>query len=131
VNEWPTGWFREDKPAAPPDGNAMPGGAGGSGAAGSAAAGNAAAGNAAAGGSGGVSGAANDPTVRMPAGSAAGGSSYGAGGSGYPADGSGYASTATGAPANPWPSQPPARSAPGRLPRSSTTYGRGGRRTRR
>src|SRR5215831_9371936 len=151
VNEWPTGWFREDKPAAPPDGNAMPGAAGGSAAAGSAAAGNAAAGNAAAGAAGGMPGAANDPTVRLPAGSAAagsaaagsaaagsgaGGSSHGAGGtsyrpggSGYPAGGSSYASTATGAPANPWPNQPPTRSAPGRLPRGSATYGRGGRRT--
>ena len=43
MNEWPTGWFREDKPAASQDGNAMPGAAGASAAAGSAAAGAAAA----------------------------------------------------------------------------------------
>jgi LCP family protein required for cell wall assembly len=115
VNEWPTGWYREDKPAAPQDGNAMPGAAAGSAAAGSAAAGSA--------GAGGTPGAANDPTVRLPSGSAAG-ASYGPGGSSH-------ASTATGAPANPWPGQPPLRSAPGRLPQGSTTYGRGGRRTRR
>jgi LCP family protein required for cell wall assembly len=131
VNEWPTGWFREDKPAAPQDGNAMPGAAGGSAAAGSAAAGSAASGSAAAGGASGTAGAANDPTVRLPAGAGAGGSSHGAGGSGYPAGGASYAGTATGAPANPWPSQPPPRSAPGRLPQGSPTYGRGGRRTRR
>jgi LCP family protein required for cell wall assembly len=97
VNEWPTGWYREDKPAAPQDGNAMPGAG---------------------------AGAANDPTVRLPAGSGASGSGYGAGGSSY-------AGTTTGVPPSPWPNQPPVRSAPGRLPRGSTTYGRGGRRTRR
>jgi len=132
VNEWPTGWFREDKPAAPQDGNAMPGAAGRSAAAGSAAAGGAAAGRASA-----MPGAANDPTVRLPAGSGAGGSRSGAGGSssgpggsGYGAGGSGYASTATGVPANPWPNQPPARSAPGRPPGGARTYS-GGRRPRR
>ena len=126
MNEWPTGWFREDKPAAPQDGNAMPGAAGRSAAAGSAAAGStaaggaasaaagsaaagsggaasAAAGSAAAGGASGMPGAANDPTVRLPARPGAGSTSY--------------ASTGTGAPANPWPGQPPLRSAPrGRKP---------------
>jgi LCP family protein required for cell wall assembly len=131
VNEWPTGWFREDKPAAPPDGNATPDAAGGSVAAGSAtAAGSAAGSAAAAGGAGGTPGAANDPTVRLPAGSGAVGSSYAAGGSSYGPSGSGYASTATGVPANPWPNQPPMRSAPGRPPRGSRTYS-GGRRPRR
>jgi LCP family protein required for cell wall assembly len=132
VNEWPTGWFREDKPAAPQDGNAMPGAAGGSAAAGSAAAGSAAAGSAS-----GMPGAANDPTVRLPAGSGAGGSGYGPGGSGYDAGsssygpgGSGYTGTATGVPASPWPNQPPARSAPGGPPRGARTYS-GGRRPRR
>ena len=132
MNEWPTGWFREDKPAAPQDGNAMPGAAGRSAAAGSAAAGGAAAGRASA-----MPGAANDPTVRLPAGSGAGGSRSGAGGSssgpggsGYGAGGSGYASTATGVPANPWPNQPPARSAPGRPPGGARPYS-GGRRPRR
>jgi LCP family protein required for cell wall assembly len=122
VNEWPTGWFREDKPAAPQDGNAMPG---------------------AAGGASGTPGAAGDPTVRLPAGSGAAGSraagsgaagsgaaGSGAGGSGYGPSGSGYASTATGVPANPWPNQPPVRSAPGRLPKGTRTYS-GGRRPRR
>ena len=120
MNEWPTGWFRKDKPAA------------------------------AAGGASGTPGSANDPTVRLPAGSGAGSSNYGPGGSNYGAGGSsygpggssygpggssygpggpGHASTATGAPASPWPNQPPARSAPGRLPRGSTSYG--GRRPRR
>jgi LCP family protein required for cell wall assembly len=61
-------------------------------------------------------GAANDPTVRLPARSAAGGTSY--------------ASTGTGAPANPWPGQPPLRSAPGRRPPGPATPS-GGRRTRR
>ena len=99
MNEWPTGWFRKDKPAA------------------------------AAGGASGTPGSANDPTVRLPAGSGAGGSSYGAGSSSYGAGGPGYASTATGVPANPWPNQPPTRSAPGRLPRGSAAYS--GRRPRR
>jgi LCP family protein required for cell wall assembly len=127
VNEWPTGWFREDKPAAPQDGNATPdsaaagraaagSAAAGSAAAASAAAGSAAAGSAAAGGASGMPGAANDPTVRLPARAGAGGPSY--------------SSTGTGAPANPWPGQPPLRSAPRRVPRSSTTYS-GGRRPRR
>ncbi|HET7247057.1 MAG TPA: LCP family protein [Streptosporangiaceae bacterium] len=125
MNEWPTGWFREDKPAAPQDGNAMPGAAAGSAAAGSAATGRAS----------GMPGGANDPTVRLPAGSGAagsgaGGSGYGAGGSSYGPGGSGYASTATGVPANPWPNQPPVRSAPGRPPRGPRTYS-GGRRPRR
>ena len=101
MNEWPTGWFREDKPAAPQDGNAMPGAAGGSAAAGSAAAGSPAAGSAAAGGASGMPGAANDPTVRMSSGSGAAGSSYGAGSSSYGPGGSGYASPSTDAPASP------------------------------
>jgi LCP family protein required for cell wall assembly len=117
VNEWPTGWFREDKPAAPQDGNATrDGAAAGNAAAGSAAAGSAAAGSAAAGGAPGMPGAANDPTVRLPARSGAGGTSY--------------SSTGTGAPANPWPGQPSLRSAPRRLPRGSTTYSGGRRRPR-
>ena len=111
MNEWPTGWFREDKPAASQDGNAMPGAAGAS-----AAAGSPAAGAAAAGGASGMPGAVNDPTVRLPSRSGPGGASY--------------ASTGTGAPANPWPGQPPMRSAPGRTPRGATTYS-GGRRPRR
>ena len=111
MNEWPTGWFRENTPAASQDGNATPGAGGGS-----AAAGSAAAGAAAAGGASGMPGAANDPTVRLPSRSGPGGTSY--------------ASTGTGAPANPWPGQPPMRSAPGRTPRGSTTYS-GGRRPRR
>ena len=123
MNEWPTGWFREGKPAAPQDGNAMPGAAGGS----------AAAGSAAAAGASGMPAAANDPTVRLPAGSGAAGSGAagsGAGASSYGPSGSGYASTATGVPANPWPNQPPVRSAPGRPPRGTRTYS-GGRRPRR
>ena len=130
MNEWPTGWFREDKPAAPQDGNALPGAAGGSAAAGSAASGSAAAGSAAAGGASGMPGAANDPTVRMPAGSGSAGSSYEARSSSYGPGGSGYPSTATGAPASPWPNQPPVRSAPGRAPGGARTYS-GGRRPRR
>ena len=130
MNEWPTGWFREDKPAAPQNGNAMPGAAGGSAAAGSAAAGSPAAGSAAAGGASGMPGAANDPTVRMSSGSGAAGSSYGAGSSSYGPGGSGYASPSTDAPASPWPGQPPLRSAPGSPPRGVRTYS-GGRRPRR
>ena len=118
MNEWPTGWFRGDKPAAPNDGNAMPGAAGGS----------AAAGNAAAAGgaptAAGLPGMGNDPTVRMSAGPGAGGSGYPGGG------GSGYTATGTGAPANPWPSQPPVRSAPGGRIRTPHAYS-GGRRPRR
>ena len=137
MNEWPTGWFREDKPAAPDDGSTMPGAAGrtaaagspaaGSPAAGSPAAGTAAAGSAAAGtvaagsapaagAAAGMPGAGNDPTVRLSA-------RPGAGGPGYP-------STGTGFPANPWPSQPPVRSAPGDRGRPPRTYS-GGRRPRR
>src|SRR5215467_6464696 len=108
----------------------MPGAAGGSAAAGSAASGSAAAGSAAAGGASGMPGAANDPTVRMSSGSGSAGSSYAAGSSSYGPGGSGYASTATGAPANPWPNQPPLRSAPGAPPRGAMTYS-GGRRPRR
>jgi len=117
VNEWPTGWFREDKPAAPNDGNAAPGAAGGSAAPGNAGLGNAGLGDTAAVG-GAMPGAAGDPTVRLSARSAAGG---GPGGTSYPGAGAG-------APAGPWPQQPPLRAAPpGRGP---VTYG-GGRRPRR
>jgi len=117
VNEWPTGWFREDKPAAPDDGNAVPGAAV-SASPGNAAPGNAAAGGTAAGagGAGGVPGVASDPTVRMQARS-------GAGGEGYP-------NTATGLPADPWPQQPPIRSAPGAGARGPSAY-TGGKRPRR
>ena len=130
MNEWPTGWFREDKPAAPEDGTTVPGaaagnaapgsGAAGSAAAGGAASGGAASGGAAPGGAGGTPGAGNDPTVRLPAGSGAGGA---AGGTGYPG-------TTTAVPANPWPQQPPMRSAPGGRNRGPTAYS-GGRRPRR
>jgi LCP family protein required for cell wall assembly len=117
VNEWPTGWFREDKPAAPNDGNAIPGAAAETAVAGSAAGGTAAAGSAQAGGAAaGMPGAGNDPTVRLPA-------RPGAGGTSYP-------STGTGAPANPWPSQPPVRSAPGGRNRTPKAYS-GGRRPHR
>ena len=104
MNEWPTGWFREDQPAAPKDGNAAPGSAGGSGMAGSAPGG----------------GMPGDPTVRLSAGAGAG-----PGGAG----GTSFTGTGTGVPANPWPHQPPLRSAPGRG-RGPVTYG-GGRRPRR
>jgi len=117
VNEWPTGWFREDKPAAPNDGNAAPGAAGGSAAPGNAGLGNAGLGDTAAVG-GAMPGAAGDPTVRLSARSATGG---GPGGTSYPGAGAG-------ALAGPWPQQPPLRAAPpGRGP---VTYG-GGRRPRR
>jgi len=131
VNEWPTGWFREGKPAAPNDASAMPGTAGESAAAGSAAAGSAAGGTTAAGSApaagaaAGMPGAGNDPTVRMSARPGAGGTGYP--GTSYP--GTGYAGTGTGAPGNPWPSQPPVRSAPGG--RSTPRTYSGGRRPRR
>ena len=117
MNEWPTGWFREDKPAAPGDGNAAPAAAGGNAAPPSAAAGSGAAGGATPRGAAGTPGAANDPTVRLPSGSGAGGAAS-------------SPSTATGAPANPWPQQPPMRSAPGGRNRGPTAYS-GGRRPRR
>jgi len=117
VNEWPTGWFREDKPAAPGDGNAAPAAAGGNAAPPGAAAGSGAAGGATPRGAAGTPGAANDPTVRLPYGSGAGGAAS-------------SPSTATGAPANPWPQQPPMRSAPGGRNRGPTAYS-GGRRPRR
>jgi len=53
--------------------------------------------------------AANDPTVRLPAGSGA----SRAGLPGGAAGDVGYASTGTPAPGSPWPDQPPPRSAPG------------------
>src|SRR5579859_1215748 len=149
VNEWPTGWFREDRPAAPNDGHAVPGAAGTSATAGPAAAASAAAdaasavpaggpagggpagggpagggpaGGGPAGGDG-VPGVASDPTVRMPAGSGGAGAGGGAG--------PGFASTGTGAPGGPWPQQPPLRSALGGGGRGgSVTDGRGRRRRR-
>jgi len=77
-------------------------------------------------------GTANDPTVRLPAGSgAAGSSAAGAGRASQSYPNAGYTTgTGAGAPASPWPGQPPMRSAPGRVPRGSTTYS-GGRRPRR
>jgi LCP family protein required for cell wall assembly len=107
VNEWPTGWFREDKPRAPQDGNGGPAAAGGN----AAPAGNVTpGGNVPPGGSAAAVGAsgANDPTVGLPAGS-------GAGRAGGAASGTGYASTGTDVPGGPWPDQPPLRSAPGAL----------------
>jgi LCP family protein required for cell wall assembly len=113
VNEWPTGWTRDDKPRAPHDG--APDAAGGNAAP---------AGNAAAVGASAMPGAANDPTVRLPTGS-------GASRAGVPAGGAldtGHTGPGTSAPGGPWPDQPPTRSAPG------TPRGRGpvtGRRPRR
>jgi LCP family protein required for cell wall assembly len=124
VNEWPTGWTRDDKPRAPQDG--APDAAGANAAAGNAApAGSAAgigsaapAGSAAAVGASAMLGAANDPTARLPAGSGAG-----------RAGDVGHAGTS--APGGPWPDQPPTRSAPGTpRGRGPVTYG-GGRRPRR
>ena len=97
MNEWPAGWFREDNPD---EGTGMPAASRG--------------GPAPAAGQG-APGAANDPTVRLP--------SRGGGGAG----GQGFAGTGTSAPAGPWPSQPPLRSAPGGARRPSS----GGRRPRR
>jgi LCP family protein required for cell wall assembly len=133
VNEWPTGWFREDKPRAPQDGNGTPGAAGGN----AAPAGNAApggnpppVGSAAAGDTGGTPGAANDPTVRLLAGSGASRAS-GPGEAGGAAGDAGYASAGTYAPGSPWPGQPPLRSAPG-TPRGRGPVAQGGgRRPRR
>jgi LCP family protein required for cell wall assembly len=101
VNEWPTGWFREDKPAAPNDASPARGSAGAA---------------AESGGASGMPGVANDPTVRISARSGAGGA--------------GYTNTATGVPANPWPQQPPIRSAPGGGRRGPSAYP-GGHRPRR
>lgn len=132
MNEWPAGWFREDGPAAPQDGNAMPGAPAGSAPAGNAAAGSAPAGSTAAGAASGMAGSAHDPTVRLPAGSGTAGSGRaGPGGAGQSYPNAGYTTaTGTGAPANPWPGQPPLRSAPGRPPGGARTYS-GGRRPRR
>src|SRR5262249_55797203 len=113
VNEWPTGWFREDEPRAPQDGTAMPGAAGGN---------VPSPGSAAAVGASGVPGAANDPTVRLPAGSRAGRASAAAGDVGY---------TGTDAPGGPWPNQPPLRSAPGAPPGGGPVPSGSGRRPRR
>jgi LCP family protein required for cell wall assembly len=110
VNEWPTGWFRE-KPAEPNNGNAGPWPVGSWSEGGGAGPGDTAA-------VGPAPGMAGDPTVRMSARSSAGNG-----------PGMGYPGTGPGAPANPWPNQPPMRSAPGRIPRGSATYG--GRRPRR
>src|SRR6516164_3191464 len=73
-------------------------------------------------GASGVPGAANDPTVRLSAGSAA----SRAGGAGGVAGDLGYASTGTQVPGGgPWPDQPPLRSAPG-TPRGRRPVPRGG-----
>jgi len=121
VNEWPTGWFREGRPAAPNDGNAVPG-AGGNAAAGSVPPGSADAGGPSAmPGGGATPGVASDPTVRMPA------RSEGSGAGAAPS----FAGTGTGVPGSPWPQQPPVRSALGGGGRGGpVTYGRG-RRPRR
>lgn len=126
MNEWPTGWTRDDKPRAPQDG--APGAAGGNaapagsavpaGPPGSAAPG----GSAAAVGAGAMPGAANDPTARLPTGP-------GTSRAGRSAADMGHAGAS--APGGPWPDQPPARSAPGApRGRGPVTYGRG-RRPRR
>jgi LCP family protein required for cell wall assembly len=130
VNEWPTGWFREDKPRAAQDGKGAPADAGGN----AAPAGNVApggnvrpGGDAAAVGASGMPSAANDPTVRLPAGSGASRADLPGGAAGDV----GYASTGTPAPGSPWPDQPPPRSAPGApRGRGPVTYGGGGRRRR-
>src|SRR5262249_5718020 len=100
-------------PRAPQDGTAMPGAAGGN---------VPSPGSAAAVGASGVPGAANDPTVRLPAGSGASRASAAAGDVGY---------TGTDAPGGPWPNQPPLRSAPGAPPRRGPGTSRSGRRPRR
>src|SRR5262245_30093896 len=79
-------------------------------------------GSAAAVGASGVPGAANDPTVRLPAGSAASRASAAAGDVGY---------TGTDAPGGPWPNQPPLRSAPGAPPGRGPVTSGSGRRPRR
>ena len=124
MNEWPTGWFREDKPRAPQDGNGAPGAVEGHAAPGDMAPGEDAppAGSEATVSASGVPGAANDPTVRLSAGSAA---SRAGGASGVAGD-LGYASTGTQVPGGgPWPDQPPLRSAPG-TPRGRRPVPRGG-----
>jgi LCP family protein required for cell wall assembly len=127
VNEWPTGWFREDKPRAPQDASGAPGAAG----ANVAPAANVTPGgnmppgeSAAAMGAGGMPGAASDPTVRLPAGS-------GASRAGGAAGDMGSASAGTYVPGSPWPDQPPVRSAPGTpRGRGSVAHGSGPRRRR-
>jgi LCP family protein required for cell wall assembly len=134
VNEWPTGWFREDKPRAPQGGNGTPGAAAGNEAPGDKTPGDMTpgenahpAGSEATVGASGAPGAANDPTVRLSAGSAA----SRAGGVGGVAGDLGYASTGTQVPGGPWPDQPPLRSAPGTpRGRGPVTRGGGGRRRR-
>src|SRR5215468_7851829 len=79
-------------------------------------------GSAAAVGASGVPGAANDPTVRLPAGSGASRASAAAGDVGY---------TGTDAPGGPWPNQPPLRSAPGAPPGRGPVTSGSGRRPRR
>ena len=126
MNEWPTGWFREDKPRAPQGENGVPAGAAGT----PAPAGNVTPGNmppgdsAAAVGAGNLPSAANDPTVGMPA-------SPGAGLAGGVAADVGYTGTGTSAPGGPWPDQPPVRSAPGAPRGRDPVSYRGGRRPRR
>jgi LCP family protein required for cell wall assembly len=87
VNEWPTGWFREnggERQGAPGGGN-IPGAGGTNGPPGA------------------LGGISNDPTVRMSSGA----------GPGYTAPGADGFGAATRTPTSPWPDQPPARSAPG------------------
>ena len=124
MNEWPTGWFREGTPRAPQDGNGAPGAADSDAAPGdkAPAADAPPAGSEVTVSASGVPGAANDPTVRLSAGSAA---SRAGGASGVAGD-LGYASTGTQVPGGgPWPDQPPLRSAPG-TPRGRRPVPRGG-----
>ena len=123
MNEWPTGWFREGTPRAPQDGNGAPGAADSDAAPGdkAPAADAPPAGSEVTVSASGVPGAANDPTVRLSAGSAA----SRAGGAGGVAGDMGYAGTGTQVPGGPWPDQPPLRSAPG-TPRGRRPVPRGG-----
>jgi LCP family protein required for cell wall assembly len=133
VSEWPTGWFRDEKPAAPGDGNAAAGtesaqpSAGGTRPSTGGANGN----SAPPGGGGPAPGAGNalrrtpgvpnDPTVRLPVRQSASIGAASEGGTGV----------GTHAPASPWPEQPPTRSAPGsRKPPPPRSSSRGGRRHR-
>jgi LCP family protein required for cell wall assembly len=125
VNEWPAGWYRDEKSADGGDGQ-----------------------GAASGGDvprAGDQAGASGPTVRLPYGSgpaAASAGGYDPGGGGYGASAGGYgASTDYGASAggygagtraaeSPWPDQPPARSAPGRRGAGRAGGSLGGRRRR-
>jgi LCP family protein required for cell wall assembly len=104
VNEWPTGWFRENGG----DGQGAPGGGPG------------ASGMAANGPPGATGGIGNDPTVRMSSGA----------GPGYTAPGGDGYSGAARAATSPWPDQPPVRSAPGPRGPSRPRGPIGGRRRR-